>query len=345
MASSSSQQRVSAALFLLSLLLTTTTHARPLPSAHHHHRHLAELVPDAPLTLTYHGGAVLTGPAPIPVYLLFYGAFTPLQRAILSDFIRSLDPVASAPPLNSAFPPSVPRSTSAPSLAAWWSLAAAYTDAAGASVAPGLTLVGVADIPAAATAPAPAPLLDADLPALVDRARAAGLLGAPATDPRALYVLLTAADVVVESFCRNSCGTHGITPAGALYAWVGDSATQCPGTCAWPFAPLPFGGPPTAPAVAPNGDVGADGMVIPLAAVLAGAATNPRGDAWFMGDAAAPAEVATSCPGQYGTGAFPGYPGALLFDEVAGGSFNVRGLRPFVVPAIVDKALGVCAWN
>ena len=73
-----------------------------------------------------------------------------------------------------------------------------------------------------------------------------------------------------------------------VYAHVGD-AVQCPGFCAWPYA-LPAYGPPGQALVAPNG-VGADGMVINIATILAGAATNPFKTGYFQGDI-----LAFKCP-------------------------------------------------
>ncbi|XVF64798.1 hypothetical protein PTKIN_Ptkin09bG0195900 [Pterospermum kingtungense] len=76
---------------------------------------------------------------------------------------------------------------------------------------------------------------------------------------------------------KAGCGTHGsgrVKKSRFAYAWVGNSVNQCPGYCAWPFH-QPVYGPQTPPLVAPNGDVGVDGMVINLATVLDGTVTNP----------------------------------------------------------------------
>ncbi|KHN30294.1 hypothetical protein glysoja_042454 [Glycine soja] len=76
----------------------------------------------------------------------------------------------------------------------------------------------------------------------------------------------------------NQCGTHGRGKNGnsekIAYAWVGNSVTQCPGQCAWPFH-QPIYGPQNPPLVAPNNDVGLDGMLINVASLLAGTVTNP----------------------------------------------------------------------
>ncbi|RWW54302.1 hypothetical protein BHE74_00039130 [Ensete ventricosum] len=73
--------------------------------------------------------------------------------------------------------------------------------------------------------------------------------------------------------------------------------------CAWPFH-RPLYGPQKPPLVPPNGDMGMDGAVINLAALLAGAVTNPDGRGYFQGPASAPLEAVTAC-----SGAYPGYPG------------------------------------
>ncbi|MDF5581169.1 hypothetical protein P3730_25160, partial [Vibrio parahaemolyticus] len=147
---------------------------------------------------------------------------------------------------------------------------------------------------------------------------------------RVIHVILTAADVAVEDFCMNQCGTHGRGKNGnsekIAYAWVGNSVTQCPGQCAWPFH-QPLYGPQTAPLVAPNGDVGVDGMVINLATVLAGAVTNPFEDGYYQGPASAPLEAVSACTGIFGKGAYPGYAGDVLAENATGGSYNAEGTR------------------
>ncbi|KAJ6709515.1 PROTEIN EXORDIUM-LIKE 5 [Salix koriyanagi] len=79
------------------------------------------------------------------------------------------------------------------------------------------------------------------------------------------------------------------------YIWAGNSETQCPGQCAWPFH-QPIYGPQSPPLVAPNNDVGLDGMIINLASLLAGTATNPYGNGYFQGPKEAPLEAASACP-------------------------------------------------
>ena len=160
-----------------------------------------------------------------------------------------------------------------------------------------------------------------------------------------IALVLTADDVAVEGFCMSSCGSHGSNAkTGSAYIWVGNSATQCPGQCAWPFH-QPLYGPQSPALVAPNGDVGIDGMVINLAGMLAGAVTNPFGNGFYQGPKEAPLEAATACTGVYGKGAYPGYAGQLLLDPSTGGSYNANGAggRKFLLPALFDPYTSSCS--
>jgi Phosphate-induced protein 1 conserved region len=147
----------------------------------------------------------------------------------------------------------------------------------------------------------------------------------------------------------SRCGHHGSAPAGRharshfAYIWVGNSVTQCPGECAWPFH-QPIYGPQAPPLGAPNGDVGVDGMIINLATLLAATVTNPFGDGYFQGPANAPLEAVTACTGIFGTGSYPGYPGQLLVDPATGASFNAKGLgeRKYLLPAMWDPKTAQC---
>lgn len=140
----------------------------------------------------------------------------------------------------------------------------------------------------------------------------------------------------------SACGLHSSYGKQA-YVWVGNSAGQCPGLCAWPFHEALYGprGPPLA---APNGDVGVDGMVINLGTLLAGAVTNPFGNGFYEGEAGAPAEVAGECAGVFGPGAYPGYAGRVRVDE-NGGSYNVVGLkgRKYLLPAMLRPESFACS--
>ncbi|KAK3016290.1 hypothetical protein RJ639_007610 [Escallonia herrerae] len=133
-------------------------------------------------------------------------------------------------------------------------------------------------------------------------------------------------------------------PGGlTLVLTAGNSVTQCPGHCAWPFH-QPIYGPQGAPLGAPNGDVGVDGMVVNIASLLAATVTNPFGNGYFHGPAEAPLEAASACPGVYGKGAYPGYAGELLIDATTRASYNALGSngRKYLLPALFDPNTSQC---
>ena len=270
--------------------------------------------------MTYHKGALLAGN--VSVNLIFYGKFTASQRAIISDFVTSLSPLPHQ------------KDSLEPSVATWWKTLAKYYAASRTS----FPKLGLGKQVVDEKYSLGRSLRDADLAKLAAR-------GAPRD---AVNVVLTAEDVSVEGFCMSRCGTHGASRrsrAGrSAYVWVGNSATQCPGQCAWPFH-QPMYGPQAPPLVAPNGDVGVDGMIINLAGLLAGTATNPFGNGYFQGPKEAPLEVATACPGVYGKGAYPGYAGYLLVDPVTGASYNAHGARgrKYLLPALFDPSTSSCS--
>ncbi|CAL5037581.1 unnamed protein product [Urochloa decumbens] len=316
------------ALFLLLALALLTSEARSVASPS---RRLMELYKPPPSdTLRYHDGAVLSGD--IPVSILWYGRFTPAQKAIVTDFLLSLS-----------------STSPSPSVAQWWgninrlylskAAAASKNGAHGGGGAARVVLAGQVSDEGCSLGKS---LKLSQLPALAAKARPA----TKAAGGGGIALVLTAADVAVEGFCASRCGRHGSYGAGArsAYAWVGNPATQCPGQCAWPFH-QPEYGPQAAPLVAPNGDVGVDGMVISVAGMVAGAVTNPFGDGFYQGDRGAPLEAATACAGVYGKGAYPGYAGELLVDKATGASYNANGARgrKYLLPALYDPDTGDCA--
>ncbi|KAF0902714.1 hypothetical protein E2562_019065 [Oryza meyeriana var. granulata] len=163
----------------------------------------------------------------------------------------------------------------------------------------------------------------------------------------AVVIVLTDPDVAVEGLCSVRCGLHGSDAgAGYAYAWAGNAERQCPGQCAWPFA-RPAYGPQDPPLGAPKGDVGVDGMVVTLASMLAGAVTNPFGDAYYQGDKDAALEACTACAGVYGSCSYPGYAGKVLVDKANGGSYNAIGVngKRFLLPAIYNPATASCSTS
>ncbi|CAJ1971743.1 unnamed protein product [Sphenostylis stenocarpa] len=276
---------------------------------------------DTQLQFQYHKGPLLTGK--ISVNLIWYGNFKPSQKAIITDFITSL---SSPKPV-----------TAQPSVATWWKATEKYYK----SSSPKLALSLGSQI--------------------VDENYSLGKslttnqilkLASKGPQANAINVVLTSADVAVEGFCSSRCGTHGSSVGGRVngkrskftYIWVGNSETQCPGQCAWPFH-QPIYGPQNPPLVAPNNDVGLDGMVINVASLLAGTATNPFGNGYFQGPKEAPLEAGSACTGVYGKGAYPGYAGNLLVDPTTGASYNANGVngRKYLLPALVDPKSSACS--
>ncbi|KAG8372645.1 hypothetical protein BUALT_Bualt12G0088300 [Buddleja alternifolia] len=282
------------------------------------------LVQDPQNLLKYHKGALLHGR--ISINLIWYGKFKPSQRAIVSDFIASLSPSSPA--------------QSQPSVATWWKTTEKYYHLANSNSPSSLSLhLGKQ---------------------LLDERYSLGKslsnkqivqLAAKGDQKNAINVVLTASDVTVDGFCVNRCGSHGSKNSLVkgknykfAYIWVGNSETQCPGYCAWPFH-QPIYGPQSPPLIAPNNDVGLDGVVINLSGLLAGTATNPFGNGFYQGPSDAPLEASSACPGVYAKGAYPGYAGDLLVDPTTGASYNARGAngRKFLLPAIYDPSTSQCS--
>jgi len=283
------------------------------------------LVEQQPLVVTYHNGPLLTTKPIVDVYVIWYGRFSPSQRSIVGDFVQSLE-------ASKAMEPSV---------SSWWKTTERYSGASNKAVTMTNTRLGNQKLDEGYSLGKS--LKQSDIAALVETAIASRALPENAN---AVYLVLTSDDVTVEGFCM-SCGFHAnLLAAKSLplpYAWVGNSETQCPGQCAWPFH-QPMYGPQTPPLVAPNGDIGIDGMIINIATVLAGAVTNPFDTGYFQGDAAAPMEAVSACSGIYGKGAYPGFPGEVLVDKTTGASYNARGVngRDFLLPAMWDPVTGSC---
>ncbi|GMH00229.1 hypothetical protein Nepgr_002068 [Nepenthes gracilis] len=286
-------------------------------------RQLTESPVNSPMKFQYHKGPLLTGK--ISVNLIWYGKFKTAQRAIVSDFITSL---------------SSSSKTAQPSVASWWSAIGEYYHLANSKKLSSLSLSLGKQV------------LDENY-SLGKSLTSDQIvhLASKGEQSHAIDVVLTAADVAVEGFCMSACGSHGSSKSSGkgkaskfAYIWVGNSETQCPGQCAWPFH-QPIYGPQGPPLIAPNNDVGLDGMVINLASLLAGTATNPFGNGFFQGPKEAPLEAASACPGVYGKGAYPGYAGNLLVDAASGASYNAHGVdgRKYLLPAIFDPSTSSCS--
>ncbi|XP_068637031.1 protein PHOSPHATE-INDUCED 1-like [Aristolochia californica] len=277
-----------------------------------------------PLLMEYHKGPLLRGPTAIN--LIWYGKFTPSQRAIVVDFISTLSS-------------SKPRESGQPSVSAWWQTTHKY--------------YSHLSTPKFSSPPLSLALKSQTLDERYSLGKSLRMkhivrLASKGAQMNSINVVLTAADVSVDGFCMSRCGTHGSSRWGLrkgkfAYIWVGNSETQCPGTCAWPFH-QPMYGPQSSPLVAPNNDVGVDGMIINIASLLAGTVTNPFDNGYFQGPAEAPLEAASACTGMYGKGAYPGYAGELLVDSTTGASYNAHGVngRKYLLPAIFDPSTSKC---
>ncbi|KNA15760.1 hypothetical protein SOVF_095250 [Spinacia oleracea] len=273
-----------------------------------------------PMTFQYHNGPLLSGR--FSINLIWYGNFTPTQRAIISDFVTSLSGL---------------QSESLPSVSMWWSSIGKYYPVANSKRPTSLSLSMGKQV-----------VIDSySLGKSLTTRQLEGLAGKGPQIPNSINVVLTSSDVAVEGFCMSRCGTHGSSSKATqkfTYIWVGNSETQCPGQCAWPFH-QPIYGPQSTPLTAPNNDVGLDGMVINLASLLAGTVTNPYGNGYFQGPKDAPLEAASACPGVYGKGAYPGYAGNLLVEPTTGASYNANGnnKRKYLLPALYDPTTSSCS--
>ncbi|MQL41377.1 hypothetical protein EI012_26065, partial [Escherichia coli] len=164
--------------------------------------------------------------------LIWYGKFNPSQRAIISDFITSL---------------SSPTTTTAqPSVATWWKSTQKYYNLINKSPNLGTLTLGTQILNDNYTLGKS--LTTNDIVKLA--------LASKGGQKDAINVVLTADDVAVEGFCSSKCGTHGSSVDAnksheLVYVWVGNSETQCPGQCAWPYH-QPIYGPQNPPLVAPN---------------------------------------------------------------------------------------------
>ncbi|XP_010676103.2 protein PHOSPHATE-INDUCED 1 [Beta vulgaris subsp. vulgaris] len=276
-----------------------------------------------PMTFQYHKGPLLNGK--IQINLIWYGQFKPAQRAIISDFVTSL---------------SSSRSEAQPSVATWWNSIGNYHRLANPKTKTTPLSLSFGKQVVLEAYPLGKSLTNKHLVELASKG---------AQQANAINIVLTASDVAVDGFCRSRCGTHSSAYISKnsqkfTYIWVGNSETQCPGQCAWPFH-QPIYGPQSPPLVAPNNDVGLDGMIINLASLLAGTVTNPFGNGYYQGPKEAPLEAASACPGVYGKGAYPGYAGNLLMNPTTGASYNANGInkRQYLLPALYNPATLSCS--
>ncbi|KAL3830406.1 hypothetical protein ACJIZ3_019208 [Penstemon smallii] len=278
--------------------------------------------------LHYHKGTLLHGK--ISINLIWYGKFKPSQKAIVSDFFTSLSNSPSS-------------HQNQPSVATWWKATEKYYN---------LVSSKKNSSPLSLSLHLNKQIVEENYPlgkSLTNKQIVQ--LASKGEQKDAINVVLTASDVTVDGFCVNRCGSHGSKSALVndknykfAYIWVGNAETQCPGYCAWPFH-QPLYGPQSPPLVAPNNDLGLDGMIISLSGLLAGTVTNPFGNGFYQGPMDAPLEASSACQGIYANGAYPGYAGDLLVDPTSGASYNAHGAngRKYLLPAIYDPLTSKCS--
>ncbi|KAF8379295.1 hypothetical protein HHK36_028728 [Tetracentron sinense] len=276
--------------------------------------------------LRYHMGPVLT--ANITVHTIWYGTWQKSQKRIIRGFLSSISTVHSKHP----------------SVAKWWKTVRLYTDQTGANITRTLHLGEDKNDRFYSHGKS---LTRLSIQSVIKSAVTATTHPLPINPRSGLYLLLTSDDVYVQDFCGQVCGFHYFTFPSIVgytlpYAWVGNSAKQCPGICAYPFA-VPVYMPGFKPLKSPNGDVGVDGMISVIAHEIAELATNPLVNAWYAGkDPCFPVEIADLCEGIYGTGGGGSYTGQLM-DGEDGATYNMNGgRRRFLVQWVWNPVLNYC---
>ena len=157
------------------------------------------------MAFQYHKGQLLSGKTPIN--LIWYGKFTPSQRAIITDFITSLSSSSSS------------TQQPQPSVATWWNTIGKYYHLTNSknNKPISISLVNQA----------------------IDQTYSLGksltsnqlihLASKCGQQVNAINIVLTSSDVAVEGFCSSRCGTHGSsyisknTHQKFTYIWVGNS--------------------------------------------------------------------------------------------------------------------------
>lgn len=260
--------------------------------------------------LRYHMGPVLT--ANITVYPIWYGQWASTQKRIIREFISSISAADSR----------------RPSVAGWWKTVQLYTDQTGANISRNVHIGAEKNDRFYSQGKS---LTRLTVQSVIKAAVTATTRPLPVNPKSGVYLLLTSDDVYVQDFCDNVCGFHYFTFPSIVgytlpYAWVGNSAKFCPGTCAYPFA-VPAYIPGLKAVKSPNGDVGVDGMISVIGHEIAEMSTNPLVNAWYAGqDPIFPVEIADLCEGIYGTGGGGSYTGQML-SGADGATYNMNGIR------------------
>ncbi|XP_031493582.1 protein EXORDIUM-like 3 [Nymphaea colorata] len=275
--------------------------------------------------LQYHMGPVLT--SNITIHTIWYGSWQPSQKRIIKGFLRSISS----------------RDAQSPSVSEWWSTVQLYTDQTGSNISSNV-LLGSEKNDRYSHGKS---LTRLSIQSVIKGAITASTRPLPIDSRNGLYLVLTSPDVHMQDFCGQVCGFHYFTFPSIVgttlpYAWVGNSAAQCPGVCAYPFA-VPSYIPGLKPLNPPNGDAGVDGMISVIAHEIAELSTNPLVNAWYAGqDPSFPTEIADLCEGIYGTGGGGSYTGQLSVDKT-GATYNMNGgRRRFLVQWVWNPVLNYC---
>eukprot|EP00249_Psilotum_nudum_P019295 c27183_g2_i3 orf=666-1703(-) len=275
--------------------------------------------------MRYHMGPVLT--SNIRVYIIWYGRWRSMQKRIIRNFLFSIS-----------------RVTRRPSVAEWWKTVQLYTDQTGANVSRHVVLAGEhRDHYSHGRLLSRMSVQEVIEGAILHN----GSL--PVDSGCGLYMVLSAEDVVMQDFCDQVCGFHYFTFPSIVgytlpYAWIGNSAKQCPELCAYPFA-VPSYMTGVTPLKPPNRNIGIDGMISVIGHELAEISSNPLINAWYAGnDPTAPTEIADLCEGIYGTGGGGSYMGSVLTDHASGATYNMNGVknRRFLVQWVWNPVLKYC---
>ncbi|KAJ6360437.1 hypothetical protein OIU77_004453 [Salix suchowensis] len=284
----------------------------------------AWLLTAAAASITYHGGPLLTGN--LNLTLIWYGQFGRVHKNVIRAFVESLHYNAGA--------------NFQPQVSSWWNVIESYQEVAGKGGSPiNINVVKqVADLKYSAGKVVTGEFIQN----VLQKVNTGG-------DSSTIPVILTARDVKMQGLCFTKCSQHGMLAGGAQpYIVVGNPESECPGSCAWPFQ-KPDKGPLSITLNPPNGNLGADAMVIAFARALAEAVTNPYKTGFYQDKsdkANKTVEAASACWGIFGSGAFDGYTGKVRVDPDTGGGFNGHGSRgrKFLIPAVWNPKTNSC-WT
>uniref|UniRef100_A0A6N2KTU7 N-alpha-acetyltransferase 60 n=1 Tax=Salix viminalis TaxID=40686 RepID=A0A6N2KTU7_SALVM len=274
-------------------------------------------------SITYHGGPLLTGD--LNLTLIWYGQFGRVHKNVIRAFVESLHYNAGA--------------NFQPQVSSWWNVIESYQEVAGKGGSPINVRVvkQVADLKYSAGKVVTGEFIQN----VLQKVNTGG-------DPSTIPVILTARDVKMQGLCFTKCSQHGMLGGAQPYIVVGNPESECPGSCAWPFQ-KPDKGPLSITLNPPNGNLGADAMVIAFARALAEAVTNPYKTGFYQdksSKANKTVEAASACWGIFGSGAFDGYTGKVRVDPDTGGGFNGHGSRgsKFLIPAVWNPKTNSC-WT